>query len=59
MLSETVVVFLICLCGGDSDDTGHSVRTLVTLETIVSVLVYVLNCVSICIGECMYCIDVC
>ena len=30
MLSETVVVFLICLCGGDSADTGHSVRTLVT-----------------------------
>ena len=31
MLSVTVVVFLICLCGGDSDDTGHSVGTMLTL----------------------------
>ena len=49
MLSVTVVVFLICLCGGDSDDTGHSVGTLLTLIREVCVCVCVCKYACVCV----------
>ena len=65
MLSVTVVVFLICLCGGDSDDTGHSVGTLIgtrawlcacmcvnTYKGSVCVCVCVCVCVQVCMCMC-------